>query len=156
VFLLFACVNLFVCDLAIGESVDETVHAFQTAPFGFAVHLIKAHLAFNDPVGFKFAVVTPSIGFTGIFHEDGTLTRSTIHQSLVLIALGLPDIVSMGLSSALPNLVNVVACSPLACVFGSKVLVERSICEATSPTTTPCPSAFWSMDVPSAKGNGNS
>jgi hypothetical protein len=65
--LLFAHIDFFVCDFAIGESVNQTIHALQATPLGFTVDFQVFDLLFKVPENFEFGVIAPSISFTCIF-----------------------------------------------------------------------------------------
>jgi hypothetical protein len=98
---ILARIHLFVRDFAISEGVDETFDALQATPFGLPVHDLEASLPFSKFVNTNFTEVATCIGLTSIFDDDCALTRASVHQTLVLVALFFPSVVQMGLPPAL-------------------------------------------------------
>jgi hypothetical protein len=133
--LLLARINFFIRDFAITESINETIHALQPTPLGFTVNLHGFDLFLEIAVDFQLGVIAASISFTGIFDNDCTLTRAGIHQSLILVALRLFRLVGTLLPFAFLDLVIVVLGCHLAGMLCSKVFIQHSVWETTSPTT---------------------
>jgi hypothetical protein len=131
--------------------VDETFHPFQTTPFGLAIPLIEAHLRFRNSVTLAPGIITPSVALARIFDLDGALTRSTIHDSLVLVALSFPHVVCMRFSLALLDLVQICFRCPVAIFFGMEILVKHSTFESTAPSSTLGDGASISVNVPPAE-----
>jgi hypothetical protein len=110
-------------NLAISEGIDEAIHAFQTTPFRFPVNLIRAHLPLGDLVEVQLGIVAASILLASILGNHCTLTSTSIHQFLILIAFGFPDIVSVDLSFALFDLIVIRFCCFDTRILAPEVLV---------------------------------
>jgi hypothetical protein len=82
------------------------------------------------------------------------LTRVTVHQSLILITFGFLCVICALLPFAFLDFVIVILLGHLAGVFCFEVLVEHSICKASTPTARARLSSLRSVNVTAAKCNG--
>jgi hypothetical protein len=134
VVILLANLDFLICDLAIGKSINETTHALQATPLSLTVDFHALDLPFKIKKNLLFGVIASGIGFTSILDDDSMFARIAVHQSLILITLGLLRVICALLPLALLDFIIVVLRGHLASTFRSEVLVKHSIFKTTTPT----------------------
>jgi hypothetical protein len=154
--LFFASVNFLVCDLSIGKCIDETLHTLQAAPFSFPVYYFSFHPPLINFIQSNLVKVTTSVSLTRVFGDNSPFASSSVHQTLVLIALGLP----LAICSALPLTLLYFGFPHLGCllasIFALQIPVEVSVNQTTSPSARARALASCSMDMASTKSLGHS